>query len=112
MNPAVDQEPAPGPGTGPSIHDLVVLDVYERKRFGLAKYGTHLHAHDDRRSLVDAYQEALDLVVYLRKAIAEQRLEPRPGLTRRQVMALAAAAVPVLGLAMVGVATVLNLVIG
>lgn len=32
-----------------------------------------LQAHNGRDPLVDAYQEALDLVVYLRQAIEERR---------------------------------------
>jgi hypothetical protein len=31
-----------------------------------------LQAHNGRNALIDAYQEALDLVVYLRQAIEEQ----------------------------------------
>lgn len=39
---------------------------------GRRKYGTPLQAHNGRDPLVDAYQEALDLCVYLRQAIAER----------------------------------------
>jgi hypothetical protein len=72
----------------PSIHDLVAEDLElwwpasagvhavraelaERKRIGLARYGTILQAGNGRDALVDAYQEALDLVVYLRQALTE-----------------------------------------
>lgn len=64
-------EPPPTATDGPSMHDLVCDDLQERKRFGLAKYGTTLQAHNGRRSLVDAYQEALDLAAYLRQALEE-----------------------------------------
>jgi hypothetical protein len=65
-------EPSPSPNTSPSIHDLVIKDIEDRKAFGLQKYGTALQAGNGRRGLVDAYQEALDLCCYLRQAIEEQ----------------------------------------
>jgi hypothetical protein len=45
-----------------------------RDHAGRKKYGTPLQPRNGRDSLVDAYQEALDLVVYLRNAIEERRL--------------------------------------
>jgi hypothetical protein len=39
---------------------------------GVRKYGTPLQAHNGRDGLMDAYQEALDLAVYLRQLIAER----------------------------------------
>ena len=39
---------------------------------GIVRYGTPLQAHNGRDALVDAYQEALDLAVYLRQAIYER----------------------------------------
>lgn len=66
-------EPNPNMVDGePAIWDLVIADMQERDRTGAAKYGQRLVAGDGRRSLVDAYQEALDLVVYLRKEIREK----------------------------------------
>lgn len=65
-------EPPPKPADGPAIWDLVIADMRERDGVGAAKYGRRLRAGDGRDSLVDAYQEALDLVVYLRKAIEER----------------------------------------
>lgn len=65
-------EPPPKPGTGPAIWELVVADMQERDQVGEQKYGQRLQAGDGRSSLVDAYQEALDLAVYLRKEIAER----------------------------------------
>jgi hypothetical protein len=47
-------------------------DIRERDAMGTRKYGQRLTAGDGRDSLIDAYQEALDLVVYLRKAIEER----------------------------------------
>jgi hypothetical protein len=50
---------------------LVIADVEARKAIGLAKYGTLLQPFNGRNALVDAYQEAGDLVQYLRQAKAE-----------------------------------------
>lgn len=65
-------EPAPTPNDGPSMHDLVIEDMAKRKEFGLAKYGTLLQAGNGRDALMDAYEEVLDLAVYLRQAIEER----------------------------------------
>lgn len=67
----IDQPP-PIPTPGKPIWELVVADMQERDRVGRARYGTPLQAHNGRDALVDAYQEALDLVVYLRQAIEER----------------------------------------
>jgi hypothetical protein len=64
-------EPNPVPNSNPSIHDLVVKDIEDRKRFGLEKYGTLLQAGNGRKGLVDAYAEILDLACYIRQCIEE-----------------------------------------
>lgn len=56
----------------PAVWDLVVRDMNERNIEGTKKYGTPLQPFNGRDPLVDAYQEALDLVVYLRTAIYER----------------------------------------
>ncbi len=66
-------EPPPNHVDGPAVWDLVLADIAERDKVGEAKYGVRLTPGDGRDSLVDAYQEALDLVVYLRKDIEERR---------------------------------------
>lgn len=43
--------------------------VQERDRMGRAKYGVPLVAWNGRDAVVDAMQEALDLVVYLQQAL-------------------------------------------
>lgn len=65
-------EPAPVKNDTTPIWDLVIKDIKERDDIGEEKYGVRLQAHNGRNPLVDAYQEALDLVVYLRQAIVEQ----------------------------------------
>lgn len=61
--------PQPPPQTQPGSQEvtpLVIEDLLARRRFGVNKYGTPLMADNGRNHLWDAYQEALDLVVYLR----------------------------------------------
>ena len=52
--------------------DIVVHDIEQRDAMGTKKYGTRLQPFNGRDPLWDAYQEALDLVVYLRQAIFEK----------------------------------------
>lgn len=66
------KEPMPYKNNTPAIWDLVKEDIKERDRIGTKKYGTRLQAFNGRNALKDAYQEALDLVVYLRQAIYER----------------------------------------
>lgn len=68
----IEDQPPPLASDGPPIVDLVMADLAERKRVGIERYGMPLRAFNGRNSLVDAYQEALDLCVYLRQAIEEQ----------------------------------------
>lgn len=64
--------PAPERADQPAVWDLVIADMEARDRVGRERYGTPLQPHNGRDALVDAYQEALDLVVYLRQAIHER----------------------------------------
>ena len=57
------------------VQDLVVADIEERKAHGIRKYGTALQAGNGRSMLLDAYEEALDLAIYLRGCLAEERGE-------------------------------------
>ena len=69
----IQDQPPPVPNARPAVWDLVIADMVERDRVGRARYGTPLQAHNGRDALVDAYQEALDLVVYLRQALEERK---------------------------------------
>lgn len=66
QEPAADVQPAPTPGAAPASWDLVLIDIEKRDRMGAAKYGVRHQADNGRDHLRDAYEEALDLVVYLR----------------------------------------------
>lgn len=72
-NPIQDQPP-PKPTTSPAIWDLVIADMRDRDNTGRQRYGTPLQADNGRDHLVDAYQEALDLVVYLRAEIERRKV--------------------------------------
>lgn len=73
-------QPPPQANDQPSSHDLVVEDLLKRKEFGLAKYGTLLQVFNGRNSLEDAYDEILDLAVYLRTLLEEERRSKSPEL--------------------------------
>lgn len=66
------KQPKPLLNDNPRVWDLVVADMIERDLMGAERYGTHLQPHNGRDALKDAYQEALDLAVYLRQAIYER----------------------------------------
>ena len=59
-------------GSGNPILGMVLADLTNRALEGKEKYGEPLKAHNGRNALWDAYQEALDLAMYLRQAIEEQ----------------------------------------
>lgn len=65
----------PQQNDGPIVWDLVIQDMRKRDEIGTQKYHTHLQPFNGREVLIDAYQEALDLVVYLRQLIYEKYKE-------------------------------------
>lgn len=76
----ITNEP-PKPNNNPSIHNLISdeLDpndpllpwIEARKQKGLETYGTTLQAFNGRNSLIDALEEVLDSIAYLKQAIEE-----------------------------------------
>lgn len=72
----LDPEPDPRPGAGDVWADVIASTgdarlraLYsERREQGIARYGTPLQRDNGRDHLVDAVQEATDLVVYLHAA--------------------------------------------
>lgn len=71
-NAATAKQPAPK-GSGNPILGMVLADLTNRALEGKEKYGEPLLAHNGRNPLWDAYQEALDLAMYLRQAIEERK---------------------------------------
>lgn len=57
------------------IEAQVCVDIAERQRRGVAKYGTTVAENPltQRQWLVHAYEEALDLAVYLRRIINQHK---------------------------------------
>lgn len=70
-----NDQPMPTKTDEPFTHDLVAKDVEARKQLGIKKYGVALQPNNGRDSLQDAYEECLDLVVYLRNQIAKNASE-------------------------------------
>jgi hypothetical protein len=71
MSDAATPQPPPQSGRQ-KVLDGVVSDLVHRSIVGKAKYGTYLETHNGRDALMDAYQEALDLCMYLKQAIMER----------------------------------------
>ena len=68
----MNDQPAPIPNDSTPIWELVRADMLARDLLGRKRYGTPLQAYNGRDALWDAYEEALDLAVYLRQVIEER----------------------------------------
>lgn len=68
---ASESQPPPEPH-GDIVLGHVLADVRERAVLGYEKYGTALRVHNGRDPLWDAYQEAIDLVMYLRQELLKR----------------------------------------
>lgn len=66
------KQPRSIPTDTPAVWDLVFADMQERDLMGEKKHGVRLQPGNGRDVLKDAYQEALDLVAYLRQSIYER----------------------------------------
>lgn len=62
-----------------AVWDMVIEDMRARDALGVERYGTRLVADNGRDALLDAYEEALDLCVYLRQALAEREKLAKAG---------------------------------
>ncbi len=58
--------------TGRTVLWDVADDLVERAKFGIKKYDKMLKTDNGRDALIDAYNQALDLVMYLKQAIIER----------------------------------------
>lgn len=74
MGKAIEQQVKPK-GRGAPITDLLIHDLIERQLLGTQRYGEPLMAFNGRDPLVDAYQELIDLLVYLRQHFEENKVE-------------------------------------
>ena len=68
--------PQPPPVAGKiDVAPVVIADIEARMKAGKEKYGTLLQTHNGRDALWDAYQEAMDLCMYLRQMILERYID-------------------------------------
>jgi hypothetical protein len=74
MSDAATHEPDPQPG-GEIVAGYVLADIRARYAAGIRKYGGPLMTHNGRNALWDAYQEVLDLAMYLRQVLLEQEAQ-------------------------------------
>jgi hypothetical protein len=70
-HPAATPEPPPKGGTD-CVLPTLIKDLVARGVLGQGKYGKPLQTHNGRDALMDAYQEALDLSMYLCQLIMER----------------------------------------
>jgi len=66
----------PGADTEDETMKAFIVDMRERDRIGRERYGVPLTADNGRDHLVDAFQECLDLMVYLRAWLDERGRDP------------------------------------
>jgi len=71
-DPAIVEQDTPA-GCGKDIATLLKKDIESRAEIGFKKYGQRLLPNNGRNALWDAYQEAIDLCMYLRQKIEEEK---------------------------------------
>jgi len=54
------------------VQSAVIRDIESRLELGIRRYGTGLQPNNGRDMLLDAYEEALDLAIYLKGALIER----------------------------------------
>lgn len=72
MTSATKEQNLPKHSDGPDITNLVMDDLDLRAKKGVETYGKRLKPSNGRNALIDAYQEALDLGVYLKQRLVEE----------------------------------------
>ena len=63
---------ASNPNGNTYTQDMVMQDIANRKQVGIDTYGKALSPFNGRSSLIDAYEEALDLTMYLANQLREE----------------------------------------
>ena len=63
---------------GENLFDLVRKDLLEREQHGIRTYGKSISAGDGTDYLREAYEEVLDLALYLKGQIEERRTDGVP----------------------------------
>jgi hypothetical protein len=70
-----DSQPMPLANDSTDIQTLVIQDIEKRRELGISRYGVALQANNGRDALLDAYEEAMDLTIYLKQALTERDAE-------------------------------------
>lgn len=65
-------QPLPTTNDQAYIQDLAIADIEERRQVGIRRYGTALQPFNNRDAFRDAYEEVLDLLLYLRQVRVER----------------------------------------
>jgi len=68
------EQPAPVANQHPPIVPQVIADLDARMALGVRRYGVALQPENQRDALQDAYEEAMDLTIYLKQALVERDL--------------------------------------
>ena len=55
------------------VLDYVLADLKSRAEMGKQKYGHYLETNNGRNALQDAYEEALDMCMYLKQKLLEEK---------------------------------------
>ena len=71
MSDATSGLPEPN-GEGDIVYTQVIEDIKERADMGRDDYGTYLRTFDGRPTLVDLYQELIDVLMYTKKELMER----------------------------------------
>lgn len=62
----------PKKNSHPEVMKLFLKDLKARYKEGVRRYGVPLQPFNERDALQDAYEEAIDLALYLRQALYER----------------------------------------
>lgn len=66
-----DTQPMPVGTDGPIMHEVVIEALAQRLEVGIRRYGQPLQAFNGRNAAQDAFEEVLDLSVYLAQVMIE-----------------------------------------
>lgn len=65
-------QPLPVVNDHPDIQSQVIADIEARRQVGIGRYGSALQPLNGRDTLLDAYEEFMDLTIYLRSVLTER----------------------------------------
>jgi len=68
----MSEQQMPSTNSHPYMQNLVSKDMQDRLALGIERYGTGLQPFNGRDMLRDAYEEVLDLAVYIRGIMYER----------------------------------------